>query len=49
MGDNLFKQLENGVMVAVPRTAERMQLALYTHRSMGHFGLQRVLDGLQKN
>ena len=24
MGDSLFKQLENGVMVAVPRTPEKM-------------------------
>ena len=49
MGDTLFKQLESGVMVVVPRTAERMQLALDTHRSMGHFGVQRKLDRLQKN
>ena len=26
-----------------------MQPALDTHRSMGHFGVQRVLDRLQKN
>ena len=36
-------------MVALPRSAERMQLALDTHRSIGHFGVQRVLDRLQKN
>ena len=35
-------------MVALPRTAERMQLAVDTHRSMGHFGVQRVLDRLHE-
>ena len=49
MGDNLFKQLENKVMVAVLHTAKRMQLTLNTHRVMGHFGVQRVLNRLQKN
>ena len=49
MGDTLFKQLERVVMVVVSRAAERMQLAVDTHRSMGHFGLQRVLDRLKNN
>ena len=49
MVDTLFKQLERGVMVVVPRRAQRMQLALDTHRGMGHFGVQRVLNRLQKN
>ena len=26
-----------------------MKLALDTHRGMGHFGVQRVIDRLQKN
>ena len=49
LGDTLFKRLERKLMVVVLRTAERMQMALDTHRSMGHFGVQRVLDRLQKN
>ena len=49
MGDNLFMLLEGGAMVVVPQPKERMQLALDTHRRMGHFGVQRVLDLLQKN
>ena len=36
-------------MVVVPRVGDRTTLALETHRAMGHFGVQRVLDRLQKN
>ena len=36
-------------MVVVPQPKEREQLALDTHRRMGHFGVQRVLDRLQKD
>ena len=49
MADNLFKLLPGGVMVVVPRPGERAKLTLDTHRGMGHFGVQRVLDRLQKN
>ena len=49
VGDTLCKQRERGAMVVVPRTEERMQLALDTHQSMGHFGVQRVMDRLQMN
>ena len=49
MGDNMFKMLLKGVMVVVPRPIERVHIALHTHRSMGHFGVQRALDRLQNN
>ena len=47
--DNLFKVMEGGAIVVVPQPKERTQLAPDTHRRMGHFGVQRVLDQLQKN
>ena len=49
MADSVFKLLASGAMVVVPRIAERESIALDTHRGMGHFGVQRVLDRLQKN
>ena len=49
MGDSVFKLLPSKVMVVVPRVAERENITLETHRGMGHFGVQRVLDWLQKN
>ena len=49
MSNNLFKKMEGGAMVVVPQPKEREQLALDTHRRMGHFGVQRVLDRLQKD
>ena len=49
MADNVFKLLAGGAMVVVPRIVERESIALDTHRGMGHFGVQRVLDCLQKN
>ena len=36
-------------MVVVRRPRERIQLALDAHQSLGHFGVQRVLDRLQRN
>ena len=36
-------------MVVVPRAADRHGIVIGTHRGMGHFGVQRVLDRLQKN
>ena len=36
-------------MVVVPRPGERIQLALDAHLTLGHFGVQRVLDRLQRN
>ena len=49
MADSVFKLLVGGTMVVVPRVAERESIALDTHRGMGHFGVQRVLDRLHKN
>ena len=49
MSDSVFKLLVGGAMVVVPRVAEHDSIALETHRDMGHFGVQRVLDRLQKN
>ena len=49
MSDSLFKLLPDGAMVVVPQPADREGIVLDTHRGMGHFGVQRVLDRLQKN
>ena len=49
MADNIFKVLIGGTMVVVPRPEDRASITLETHRGMGHFGVQRVLDRLQKN
>ena len=49
MSDGVFKLLVGGAMVVVPRIAERDNIALETHRGMGHFGVHRVLDRMQKN
>ena len=49
LGSNLFKLMEGGALRAVPQPSERIKLALDTHRGMGHPGVQRVIDRLQKN
>ena len=49
MGSSVFKQLPGDRMVVVPKEAERESIALETHRGMGHYGVQRVLDRLQQN
>ena len=49
MGSSIFKQLSGGRMVVVPKEVEREGIALETHRGMGHYGVQRVLDRLQQN
>ena len=49
MADSVFKLLAGGAMVVVPRVADRESIALDTHMGMGHFGVERVLDRLQKN
>ena len=49
MADSIFKILAGGVMVVVPRPADRARITLETHRGMGRFGVQRVVDRLQKN
>ena len=49
MGDGVFKMLQQAILVVVPRPEERVAIALETHRGMGHFGVHRVLDRLQKN
>ena len=49
MGNSVFKQMPRGKLVVVPRTADRESIVLETHRGMGHYGVQRVLDWLQQN
>ena len=49
MGDGMFKQMPGGKMVVVPKIADREDIVLETHRGMGHYGVQRVLDRLQQN
>ena len=49
MGDGVFKRMPGGKMVVVPKMAERENIVLETHRGMGHYGVQRVLDRLQQN
>ena len=48
MADNVFKVLIGGTMVVVPRPEDRASITLETHQGMGHFGVQRNLDRLQK-
>ena len=43
MGESVFKKLLGGKMVV------REDITLETHRGMGHYGVQRVLDRLQQN
>ena len=49
MGDSVFKQLPGGKMVVVPKIADQESIVLETHREMGHYGVQRVLNLLQHN
>ena len=49
MGDSVYKQLPGGKLMVVPKTADRERIVLETHRGMGHYGVQRVLDRLQQN
>ena len=49
LGSILFKVMEGGALRAVPQPFERIQLELETHRGMGHFGVQQVVDRLRKN
>lgn len=49
MEDGVFKMLLRGASVVVSRPAERAAIALKTHGGMGHFGVQRIIDRLQKN
>ena len=46
MEENVLKLLPGGAMVVVPRAVEREGIVIGTHRGMGHFGVQRVLDRL---
>ena len=45
----MFKQLPGGKLLVVPKTAALGGIMLETHRGMGHYGVQRVLDRLQQN
>ena len=49
LGDGVMKLLAGGAMVVVPRQQDRQTIVLDLHRTMGHFGVQRVMDRLQKN
>lgn len=49
MGSDLFKLMHQEVMVLAPRLASMDRIALDTLRGVGHFGVQWVLDRLQKN
>ena len=49
MGDGVMKVLQAGAIVVVPRPTDRQGIVINTHQGMGHFGVQRVLDRLQKN
>ena len=49
MCDGVMKVLQGGAIVVVPRPADRQGIVIHTHQGMGHFGVQRVLDRLQKN
>ena len=49
MGDGVMKLLQGRAIVVVPRPADRQEIVINTHQGMGHFGVQRVLDRLQKN
>ena len=49
MGSSVFRQLSGGRMVVVHKEEEREGIVLETHRGMGHYGVQRVLDRLKQN
>ena len=49
MADGVMKLQPAGVMVVVPRPGDRQTIVTEQHQTMGHFGVQRVLDVLQKN
>ena len=49
MADILFKLVQRGAPVVMPRPSERTQIAPDTHWGMDYFGVQRVLDRLQKS
>ena len=36
-------------MVVIPRITDRETITLEAHHGMGHYGVQRTLDRLQKN
>ena len=49
MGDGVMRLSQGGAIVVVPRPADRQEIVVATYQGMGHFGVQRVLDRLQKN
>ena len=49
IADGVMKMMLGGAMVVVPRLVQREEIVLDTHQGMGNFGVQRVLDRLQKN
>ena len=48
MGRSLFKLMEGRALLAVPQPSDRINLAMDTHRGIGYFGVQRVIDRLRK-
>ena len=48
LGDGVMELLPGRAMVVVPRLAEMQAIVLDTHRTMGHFGVQRVIRPASK-
>ena len=48
-GSSVFKMMQHGALVVVPRPQDRQDLVIHTHRTMGHFGVQRTVDRLKKD
>ena len=49
MTNEVFKMLQRGTLVVVPRPPKRAAIVIDTHRGMGHFRVQQALDRLHKN
>ena len=48
LGTSLYKVGEKGRMLVIPRPPEREGLVKKVHEEMGHFGVMRVADQLEK-
>ena len=48
-GSSVFKMMQHGALVVVLRPQDRQDLVIHTHRTMGHFGVQRTVDRLKKD
>lgn len=49
LADGVMKVLEDGAMVVVPWPVDWQTIVMDLHQTMGHFGVQQVLDRLQNN